>query len=170
MLAPSLHAILFPGQLQANNVYKITKKWYIGTYLYHTLFIPVPSTWTASIDTGFVSTWPGLISQLIRHHLPKSIATNRGHVRTALSNQRLKNPTLIPSIVPHTLPPVTITNPPTQGLVPENECYLRTVKITGKASSNQTGRFTYLSSCGTKYIMVLHDYESNAILAAPLKK
>ena len=130
----------------------------------------MPSTWNASIDAGLFSTWPGLISQLIRQHLPKSIATAKGHLRTAWSNQRLKNPTLIPLIVPPTLPPVTTTTPPTQGLVRENKCYLWTVKIMGNVSSNQTGRFTYLSSCGTKYIMVLHDYESNAILAAPLKK
>ena len=39
----------------------------------------------------------------------------------------------------------------------------------GKVPSDQTGRFPNFSSRGTKYIMVLYDYDSNSILATPLK-
>ena len=46
--------------------------------------------------------------------------------------------------------------------------YLYTVKFTGKVSTNQTERFPVTSSCGSKYIMVLYDHGSNAILAEPL--
>ena len=35
--------------------------------------------------------------------------------------------------------------------------------------SDQTGRFPYRSSRGNEYIMVMYDYDSNAILATPLK-
>ena len=35
--------------------------------------------------------------------------------------------------------------------------------------SNQTGRFPYRSSRGNKYVMVMYNYDSNAILATPLK-
>ena len=46
--------------------------------------------------------------------------------------------------------------------------YLQTVEFTGKVSTDQTGRFPVTSSRGSKYLMVLYDYDSNAILAEPL--
>ena len=39
----------------------------------------------------------------------------------------------------------------------------------GKIYTDQTGRFPVVSSKGNKYIMVLYDYDSNAILAKPIK-
>ena len=53
--------------------------------------------------------------------------------------------------------------------VRQNECFLQTVEISGKVYSDQTGSFPHNSIRGTKYIMILHDYDSNAILAEPLK-
>ena len=46
--------------------------------------------------------------------------------------------------------------------------YLKTVKFTGKVSTDQTERFPVTSSRGSKYLMVLYDHDSNAILAEPL--
>ena len=39
---------------------------------------------------------------------------------------------------------------------------------TGKIHSNQTGRFPIKSSSGNKYIMVIYEYDQNAILVKPL--
>jgi hypothetical protein len=39
----------------------------------------------------------------------------------------------------------------------------------GQIYTDQTGRFPVVSSKGNKYIMVLYDYDSNAILAQPIK-
>jgi hypothetical protein len=39
----------------------------------------------------------------------------------------------------------------------------------GQIYTDQTGRFTVVSSEGSKYIMILYDYDSNAILAQPIK-
>jgi hypothetical protein len=41
--------------------------------------------------------------------------------------------------------------------------------MTGKVFSDQTSRFPQTSSRGNKYIMIFYDYDSNAILAEPLK-
>ena len=46
--------------------------------------------------------------------------------------------------------------------------YLQTVEFTGKVSTDQTGRFPVTSSRVSKYLMVLYDHDSNAILAEPL--
>jgi hypothetical protein len=39
----------------------------------------------------------------------------------------------------------------------------------GQIYTDQTGRFTVVSSTGNKYIMILYDNYSNAILAQPIK-
>jgi hypothetical protein len=41
--------------------------------------------------------------------------------------------------------------------------------VTGQIFTDQTGRFPVVSSKGNKYVMVLYDYDSNAILAEPIK-
>ena len=120
-LEPLMHSALFPGQPQANNIYELTKKLDIATYLHCACFSPVPNTWTAAIDAGFVSTWPGLTSQLVRQHLPKSVATAKGHLRTACSDQRsTTKPTPIPTIVPPSTPPVATTTPLSLGIIRGN--------------------------------------------------
>ena len=45
---------------------------------------------------------------------------------------------------------------------------LQTKEFTGKVSTDQTGRFPVTASRGSKYLMVLYDHDSNAILAKPL--
>ena len=46
---------------------------------------------------------------------------------------------------------------------------MKPIEITGKIYSDQTGRFPLTSSRGHKYIMIVYDYDSNSILAEPLK-
>jgi hypothetical protein len=40
----------------------------------------------------------------------------------------------------------------------------------GKIYTDQTGHFPVISSKGNKYIMVLYEYDGNAILAEPIIK
>ena len=51
----------------------------------------------------------------------------------------------------------------------ENEFYMKTVEIIHKLYINQTGQFTITSSKGHKHVMIVHDHDSNAMLARPLK-
>jgi hypothetical protein len=44
-----------------------------------------------------------------------------------------------------------------------------TITETGKICTNQTGQFPVTSSRGNQYILVLYDYDTNAILMEPLK-
>ena len=39
------------------------------------------ATWCDAIDRGYFITWPGLTSTLVRKHLPKDIATYKGHLK-----------------------------------------------------------------------------------------
>jgi hypothetical protein len=47
-------------------------------------------------------------------------------------------------------------------------CHERTHCVYMKPITDQTGRFPITSSRGSKYIMVVYDYDSNAILTKPL--
>ncbi len=46
--------------------------------------------------------------------------------------------------------------------------FMKPIAVTGQIHSDQTGRFPITSSRGSKYIMVVYDYDSNAILTEPL--
>jgi hypothetical protein len=47
--------------------------------------------------------------------------------------------------------------------------YVKAIEATGQIYTDQAGRFPTTSSRGNTYIMILYDYDSNAILAEPLK-
>ena len=139
----------------ANSVYEMTTLKDLVIYLHRACFSPVTSTWTKAINAGYFSTWPGLTSDLVRKHLPKSVATAKGHLRQDRKNVRSTQPT--------TLPPAS--DPTTR-----THCaYTKIVPISGTVYSDQTGQFPTTSSRGTKYVMIFYDYDSSAILAEPLK-
>ena len=50
-----------------------------------------------------------------------------------------------------------------------NEFYLKTIDLTSKLYSDQTGRFPVILSRGNKYVMIVYDHDSNTILVRPLK-
>ena len=62
----------------------------------------------------------------------------------------------------------TLPLPSQESSVQTQMAYLHTVKFTVKVSTDQTGRFPVTSSRGSKYLMVLYDHDSNAILEEPL--
>ena len=51
----------------------------------------------------------------------------------------------------------------------ENLVCMWPVDVSGDIFSDQTGRFPIFSSSGDRTVMVLYDYNSNAILTKPLK-
>ena len=83
-LTPNAHA---PTTTQlnnthiANNAYTKQTKQQLVTWLHAAAFSPVVATWCAAIDRGYFLTWPGLTSALVRKHLPKTVATYKGHLK-----------------------------------------------------------------------------------------
>jgi hypothetical protein len=140
----------------ALNAYAMTTKRDLILYLHRAAFSPVVSTWTEAINAGFFTTWPGLTSDLVRKHLPKFLATAKGHLKQSPKNLRSTKVQPAPLISDE---PCTRTQP----------CFLDTIEFTGKVSTDQTGRFPHTSSRGSKYLMVLYAYDSNAILSEPIK-
>jgi len=48
-------------------------------------------------------------------------------------------------------------------------CFVAMLKPMGQIYTDQTGKFVTPSSTGNNYILILYDYDSNAILAVPFK-
>jgi hypothetical protein len=63
---------------------------------------------------------------------------------------------------------VIVTEPDLDHGVKTQFVYTATIDE-GQIYTDQTGRFPVVSSKGNKYIMILYDYDSNAILAQPIK-
>ena len=55
-------------------------------YLHAACFSPVKSTWLKAIQNNQFITWPGLTTELVNKHLPKSIATAQGHLHRERQN------------------------------------------------------------------------------------
>ena len=86
---PCSNANISSTTWRANNVYNFTMKRDIVRYLHCAASSPVPSTWYVVIENGHYTTWPGLSSQQVRKHLPKSLSTTKGHMRQIHQNIRL---------------------------------------------------------------------------------
>jgi hypothetical protein len=80
------------NQHAANNVHEHRSQKDIVKYLHQACCSPVPSTWIKAIDAGHFATWPDLTSNLLRKHLPKSIATTKGHLRQERQGLRSTQP------------------------------------------------------------------------------
>ena len=50
-----------------------------------------------------------------------------------------------------------------------HQLFLKVTECSRKIYTDQTGRLTITSSRGYKYIMIAYDYDSNNILAEPIK-
>ena len=142
--------------LQACTSYKMRNKSDVVHYLHNCSFVLVGTTWTKAIDAGYFSTWPGLTSELVCKHLPKSMDISKGHLQQDHQNVR--------STKPPTDPPTTPYAPP----VCTNKVFAQTIKFTGKVATYQIGRFLVTSSLSSKYIMFLYDHDSNVILRKPI--
>ena len=150
-----------------NSVYELKKQKDIITYLSQAMWNPVPDTWVKAIKAGFFATWPGLTDQLVSKHYKRTPETEKGHVKADMqgvrSTKKLKNQ--ITAI--EETPSEPIEEAPSEPRV--NEFYLKTIDLTGKLCSDQTGRFPVTSIRGNKHVMILCDHDSNAILARPIK-
>jgi hypothetical protein len=149
----------FPAQ--ALSAYQTSTLPELIQFLHATCFSPAQSTFIAAIQAGYLLTWPGLTAALVAKYLPKSLATAKGHL-----DQQRKN--------------IRSTHIPEENDIeifshdPESThlCFASVIDAhqdTGKMYSDITGRFPVQSSRGHKYIFVLYDYDSNAILVEPIK-
>jgi hypothetical protein len=128
-------------------------------YLHAACFSPVKSTWIKAIKNGIFLSWPGLNEHSVEKYLSKSTSTTKDHLNQQRQNVRTTKIKEAQQLDPDTDQDHGIK---TQYI------YAATIDA-GQIYTDQTDRFPVVSSKWNKYIMVLYDYDSNAILAKPIK-
>jgi hypothetical protein len=137
----------------------------LATHLHTTLGSPVPSTLLRAIRSTHLTTFPGLTTNLISKHLPKSLATVLGHqdqeakhlrsikVTSTTALPKPKDPDLEPLLAP-----------------PSHDVFVMLFEKDQvmKSYSDQTGRFPIPSSRGNHHIFVLYHQDTNTIHAVAI--
>jgi hypothetical protein len=142
-------------------------------FLHATAGSPPVKTWCNAIDSNFFSTWPGLTSQAVRKHLPKSEATTMGHLHMIRKGTRSTStkPT-IEEIMEEESEPEPKLEPPRSNRDRKHLVGVSSFKfeeLRGISASDLPGRFPLTSAQGNAYVMVLYDTDSNAIQAVPIQ-
>ncbi|OEU17012.1 hypothetical protein FRACYDRAFT_239613 [Fragilariopsis cylindrus CCMP1102] len=155
----------------ANSAYQQKSASHLQAWHHATLGAPVVTTLIKAIDKNWLTSFPGLTSHGIRKHLPKSIQTTMGHLHKVRKNLQPTDKVTTAEIMedeeddPDYLPPRVIKN--REHIVQITAINFADLK--GMTSSDQTGAFPHTSSRGNRYIMVMEDSDSGAILAVASK-
>ena len=148
----------------------------LASYLHACCYSSSISTFMKAIKNGNFITWPGLDSKLIENHLQTPVATAKGHLDQERRNLQSTKNDQTPVIEPieksdspdeftDFFPKSDMPNVRTHDVL----AVITPFKETRQAYSDQTGKFPYKSSRGNEYLLIVYDYDSNAILAEPLK-
>ena len=147
---------------QANIIVrKDTTKHNLAEYLHKCAFSPALSTFQRAIKQGHFLSWPGISEINFSKCVTNITPTAKGHLDQERAN--LQSTHKIDDTAEDFVPTPTSTK------TYANAAKIYKAKPKETTYSDQTGRFPYRSSRGNEYIMVMYDYDSNAILATPLK-
>jgi hypothetical protein len=148
-----------PETVQCNHAHDNNNQKDLINYLHAACFSPVKSTWITAIKNGFFSSWLGLTEHAVEKHLSKSTSTTKGHLNQQRQNARTANIKDSQVLVP---------DPDIDNGIKTQFIYAATIDA-GQIYTDQTCRFPVVLRKGNKYIMILYDYDSNAILSQPIK-
>ena len=162
---------------------KHTTKRDLAQYFHACAFSPSPSTFLTAIKKGHFISWPGLTTSLIKKHLPPSIFTAKGHLNQEMKNLQstkksykdilLSSSEPLSSSLSTSIDPIYADFHPTSDVnsPKTHNCFSIIIDVNNSNTGfiDLTGKFPYRSSRGNQYILLLYDYDSNAILVAPLK-
>jgi hypothetical protein len=147
------------NQVQCNHTHDNSNQKDLINYLHAACFSPIKSTWITAIKNGHFTSWPGLTEHAVEKHLSKSTSTTKCHLNQQRQNART---TKVKD------PKVVMTEPYLYQCIKNQYVYAATIDA-GQIYTDQTGRFPVVSSKGNTYIMILYDYDINAILEKPIK-
>lgn len=133
----------------------------------HAAFIsPALSTLEKAFNKGYIPHIPGFTATMLKKHPPQSAAMIKGHLDQTRQNIRSTKTKTTNHEEVDDWYPLQLTSPNDEQA---NYCYATIFSESGKMYSDQTEKFFQASSKGNLLIMILYDYDSNAILAEPLK-
>ena len=161
----------------AGNAYRLETKKEIVSFYHAAAGFPVKKTWLAAIKRGAYASWPGLTEELVRKHYEKSEPTVMGHMHARRSGQRSTKPKKkSDEEVDEDLLDTENQQlePPRPGVLQDKQRRVGVHvivfdELNGTIATDLCGRFPHMSNRGMKYILILYDYDTNAILAEPMK-
>jgi hypothetical protein len=131
-------------------------------YLHACCFSPTKQTFIQAIQKGNLVSFPGLTEIAVKQFLNPSVATAKGHLdqeRNNLQTTQIKQEDHHQDAFPESIDTTT------------HQACASLMTFTSKetAYDDLTGRFPNISARGNQYLLIVYDYDSNAILVEPLK-
>ena len=145
---------------EANSVYDLPSTEEAIKWMHAVCGYPVKSTWIKAIKAGNFVGWPMLNKRNVAKYYPETTETPKGHMNQTRKNVRSTK-----------TKPKPMEEADTKSLQGKKvrDIYTRVYEVRNTVFSDQTGQFPTRSSRGNKYIMVMVEIDSNAILVEPLK-
>jgi hypothetical protein len=131
-----------------------------------------PATWIKAISSDWFSSWPGLTTTAVRKHLPKSPMTVMGHMHRIRQGIRPTTKITKETLMQQEIAAEPKLDPPRGNIDRRHYVGINAVKfedLKGIISTDLPGRFPLTSARGNAYVFVLYDFDSNSILAFPIK-
>ena len=150
-----------PDGYFAGSAYKCKSKITLVDYHHVSCSSPTQYGWGKAITKNFFTSWPGLSFDLVHKYLSKKQSTVLGHLRQPRKGLISTQEKLLQS-EPDTEPEQFSLSTQSEDT---NLVFLKTVDLTRKFYTYQTGMLLVTSSKGNTYILVAYHYDSNTICA-----
>jgi hypothetical protein len=145
---------------QANSIYNLPSTKQAIKWMHAVCGYPVKSTWLKAIKAGNYGGWPILTERNVQKYYLETTKTAKGHLNQSRKNVRSTKVKATP---------LETCNTSHLHSKKVGNVYTQTYMVCKTMFSNQTDRFPIQYLCGNKYIMVMVEIDSNAILVEPMK-
>jgi antitoxin (DNA-binding transcriptional repressor) of toxin-antitoxin stability system len=145
----------------ANSVYDLPSVEQAIKWMHAVCGYPIKSTWIKAVKAGNFVGWPLLTEKNIAKYYPETYETPKGHMNQMRKNVRSTKPKQQPLEVCNTA--ASLKGQKVQ------DVFVKTYDVRETIFSDQTGKLPTQSQRGNKYIMVMVEIDSNAILVEPMK-
>ena len=147
---------------QANSVYDLPSTEEAIKWMHAVCGYPVKSTWIKAIKAGNYVGWPMLTERNVTKYYPETKETPKGHMNQTRKNVRSTK-------IKVKRAPMKEADTRTMKGRKVKDVYTKVYDVRNTVLSDQTGQFPTRSQRGNKYIMVMVEIDSNAILVEPIK-
>ena len=143
----------------ANSVYDLPSIEEAIRWMHACLGYPVKSTWIAAVKNNHFRGWPLLTPRNVKKYYPETTETDKGHLNQTRKNVRSTK----------SKPMIIYEHADKLRGKQKRDVYVKLYDVRETIYSDQTGKFPKTSQSGNKYIMVMVEVDSNAILVEPMK-
>ena len=140
---------------QANSVYDLPSTEQAIKWMHAVCGSPVKSTWMKAVAAGNYIGWPMLTVKNVNKYYPETNETSMGHLNQTRKNVRSTKP-------------LEMSDNKTLRGKKMRDVYISIYNTRETIFTDQTGQFPTRSQRGNKYIMVMVEIDSNAILVEPM--